>query len=238
MRRLTTVVMFMSCALAPAVARAQQPPPQGPPVIVTNGEAVIKRAPDQAWVNIAAEGRAATSAEAQRLAAESMKAVMQALSRAGLPTAAVRTTSYSIQPDIEWQNGRQRVRGYIARNAIEARVDDLDKLPAVIDAAGSSGAASMNGLRFDVKDRSDFEREALKLAVQDAMSRAKAIADGANESLGDIIRIDGHGDARPPTPMYRMEAMTAAAGAAPPPTPIIAGDIEIRAAVTLTIVIR
>ena len=236
MRRLTTVLMFMSCALVPAVARAQQPPP-GPPVIVTNGEATIKRAPDQAWVNIAAEGRAATSADAQRLAADAMKSVMQALSRAGLPSGAVRTTSYSIQPDIEWQNGRQRVRGYIARNAIEARVDDLDKLPAVIDAAGSSGAASMNGLRFDVKERASLERDALRAAVQDATARAKAIADGANKSLGDIIRIDAQGDSRPPMPMYRMDAVTATA-AAPAQTPIIAGDIEIRAGVTLTIVIR
>ena len=236
MRRFTTILMFASCALAPAAARAQQPPP--PHSIVAHGEAIIKRAPDQAWVNIAAEGRAATSAEAQRLAAESMKSVMQALSRAGLSSSAIRTTSYSIQPDIEWQNGRQRIRGYIARNAIEARVDDLDKLSGVIDAAGSSGAASMNGLRFDVKERASIERDALRAAVSDAMARAKAMADGAGKSLGDIMRIDEEGVSRPPTPMYRMEAMTATAAAAPPPTPIVAGDIEIRAAVTLTVVIR
>jgi uncharacterized protein YggE len=236
MRRRIAVLAFVSCALAPAAARAQQPAPP-PHVIVTNGEAIIKKAPDQAWVNITAEARAATSADAQRQAAESMRAVMQALTKAGLPSNAVRTTSYSIQPDVEYQNGRQRVKGYIARNSIEARVDDLDRLPAVIDAAGSSGAASMGGLRFDVKDRATIERDALKAAVQDAMARAKAIADGAGKALGDIVRIDEQGDSRPPTPMYRMEA-TMAAAAAPPPTPITAGDIEIRGAVTLQIVIR
>jgi uncharacterized protein YggE len=32
-------------------------------------------------------------------------------------------------------------------------VDDLQKLGAVLDAAGGSGATSMSGLRFDLKER-------------------------------------------------------------------------------------
>ena len=72
-------------------------------------------------------------------------------------------------------------RGYIARNQIDVRVDDLDRLGPAIDAAGASGATSMAGLRFDLKDRAGAEREALRLAVEDAMARAKAIAAGAND---------------------------------------------------------
>src|SRR6188768_2002035 len=146
------------------------------PVIVTRGQASVKRAPDQAWVSVAAESRATASAEAQRLAAEAMTAVTAALTKAGLGTDAIRTSGYSLQPDMEYVNGRSRVRGYIARNQLEARVDDLRKLSAVLDAAGSSGATSIAGLRFDIKDRATVERDALKLAVQDAMARANAIA--------------------------------------------------------------
>src|SRR5690349_7659195 len=94
-------------------AAAQQPPPS-PPVIVTHGDASIKRAPDQAWVSIAAETRAATSAEAQRLAAEGMKSVQSALAKVGLAPDAIRTTGYSLNPDMEYVNGRGRVRAYIA----------------------------------------------------------------------------------------------------------------------------
>ena len=217
-----------------SVAEAQAPTPPTPS-IVTRGEAVVKRAPDQAWVTIASETRATTPAEAQRLAAEAMTAVQAALKRTSLPDDAIRTTGYSLQPDMEYQNGRGRVRGYIARNQIEVRVDALDKLGAVLDAAGSSGATSLAGLRFDIKDRRVAERDALKLAVEDALGRAKAIASGAGASLGPILRIDEF--TSEPRPMYQAGvAMMERAAAAP--TPVSPGELEITAQVTLTVAIR
>ena len=225
-----------TCLASTAQAQQVQATPD-PPVIVTQGEASVKRAPDQAWVSIAAESRASSSAEAQRLAAEAMKSVDSALSRAGLPDGAVRTTGYSLQPDMEYVNGRGRVRGYIARNQVEARVDDLRKLSAVLDAAGSSGATSMAGLRFDIKDRATVERDALRLAVQDAMARANAIAAGAGAKLGPIVRVEEQGGMRGPQPMYRAAPMSMTATSAVE-TPISPGELDIRAQVSLTVSIR
>jgi len=207
------------------------------PVIVTRGQASVKRAPDQAWVSIAAESRATASTEAQRLAAEAMTAVTAALAKTGLSGDAIRTTGYSLQPDMEYVNGRSRVRGYIARNQLEARVDDLRKLSSVLDAAGSSGATSIAGLRFDIKDRTTVEREALRLAVQDAMARAGAIAAGAGAKLGPIVRIDEQSEQGPP--IYAMKTMSmAGGGAGAAETPISPGELEIRAQVMLTVGIR
>ena len=227
---------IFTCAFAvlvPSLAFAQMGPPPGPPSIVTRGHATLKRVPNQAWVQIAAETRATSSAEAQRLAAEAMTSVQAALAKAGVAAEAMKTTGYSLQPDLEWSNGRSRVRGYIARNQIEVRVDALDRIGAVIDAAGASGATSMSGLRFDLKDRAAVEREALGLAVQDAMARAKAIAAGAGAGLGPIIRIDEQGESPRPVPYMAMRAEAAAA----PQTPISPGEIEIEASVVLTVAI-
>ena len=124
----SAVLVAVLCSAAPAWAQQAAPPPQQPPVIVTRGEASLKRAPDQAFVSIAAEARAASPAEAQRNAADSMKAVQAAISKAGIGSDAIRTTGYSMQPDMEYTNGRARVRGYIVRNQLEVRVDDLQKL--------------------------------------------------------------------------------------------------------------
>jgi uncharacterized protein YggE len=233
MRRTGLLLLAMSVVAAPA--SAQQVTPPSPPVIVTHGEAVVKRAPDQAWVSIAAETRASTAAEAQRLAADAMTAVQTAVSRAGIPGSAIRTTRYSLQPDMEYSGGRSRVRGYIARNQIEVRVDDLSKLSGVLDASGGSGATQISGPRFDVRDRPIVEREALKLAVQDALARARAIASGAGADLGAIVRIDEERQMEGPMPMYRV----ASAGAdATIPTPVSPGDLEIRAQVMLTVAMR
>jgi uncharacterized protein len=219
--------------LLPTPAAAQTAP-SGPPSIVTRGQAILKRAPDQAWVTIAAETRASTPAEAQRLAAEAMTSVQAALKKAGIAADAVKTTGYTLHPDIDWTGGRSRVRGYIARNQVDVRVDALDRVGAVIDAAGASGATSMSGLRFDLKDREAVEREALGLAVRDAMARAKAIAAGAGATIGSIIRIDEQGS-EPPRRMDYMTTMRAEAAAAP--TPISPGEIEIQVSVVLTVAI-
>ncbi len=222
------VILFSLCA---ASAAAQQAPPQSP-VIVTQGEAVIKRAPDQAWVGIAAETRATTAAEAQRIGAEAMKSVQSGLARAGLAADAIRTTGYSLQPDMQYTDGRSRVRGYIVRNQIEVRVDDLQKLSAVIDAAGSSGATSMSGLRFDVKDRASVEREALTQAVRNAMARARALAAGGGVALGPILRIEDGGGFQPPMPMLSMARAASVEGT---PTPVSPGEVEVRSQVTVTV---
>jgi len=117
---------------------------------------------------------------------------------------------------------------------VEVRVDDLEKLAGVIDAAGQSGATSMAGLRFDIKDRASIEREALRLAVQDAMARARAIASGANAQIGAIVRIDEQGGYEPPQ-IQTMSAMRMEKAA---DTPVSPGELEVRAQVTLTVGIR
>ncbi len=233
MTRRTLPFAIAILALAPH-ALAQTAPPA--PSVVARGEATVKRAPDQAWVTIAAESRATTAAEAQRLAAEAMTAVQKALVKAALPNDAIKTTNYSMQPDLEWTNGRSRVKGYVVRNEIEVRVDDMNKLSGVIDAAGSSGATSMSNLRFDLKDRAGAEREALRLAVQDAMERAKAMAAGAQATLGPILRVEERLERGSPEPM--MMTMRTATAAAAPPTPVSPGDVGIRAEVFVTVAIK
>ena len=237
MRSIPGLVIAVLLAGAPAFAQDVTDITKQP-VIVTHGQASLKRAPDQALVTIAAESRATQPGEAQRMNAEAMQSVMSALSKAGLPTEAIRTTGFSLQPDMEYTGGRSRVRGYIARNQIEARVDDLKKLSGVLDAAGTSGATSIAGLRFDIKQRAEAEREALRLATQEAMARAKAIASGANANLGAVIRIDDQYQS-PPVPMYSMRAAGAGGGVANmPESPVTPGELEIRAQVMLTVQIR
>jgi uncharacterized protein YggE len=236
MRRISGAAVLLVLAAA-TTAFAQDIEISKQPVISTRGEAALKRAPDQAFVTIAAESRATAPADAQRQNADAMQSVMSALSKAGLSSEAIRTTGFSLQPDYEYTNGRQRVRGYIARNQVEARVDDLRKLGAVIDSAGTSGATTIAGLRFDIKARDEAEREALKLATQEAMARAKAIAQAAGANLGQIIRIDDQYQGRQPSPMYSMRA-AGGGGGERAETPVTPGELEIRASVMLTVVIR
>ena len=176
----------LGLVLATTSAWAQTPgsPAMDPPVVVVQGEGVVRKAPDQAFVRIGAESRARNPKEAQTTNAEAMSAVQQKLAAAGIAKDAVRTVIVSLQQEFDYNNGKQTPRGYVARNIIEVRVDDLAKLGEVMDASVGSGATSIQGLTFDLKDREATEREALTRAVADAMARATAAAAGAKRVGG------------------------------------------------------
>lgn len=227
--------LFGFVALA-APSSAQTSTPQEP-VVVVSGEGIVKAPPDQAFVTIAAESRSKTPKEAQSANAAAMTAVQQKIVSAGIPKDAIRTLAYDLQLESDWVNGRQVPRGYVARNSIEVRLDDMTRVGEVIDLAVSGGATSVHNVRFDLKQRDMLEREALKRATADARARAEAAASGAGRSIDRVIRIEEPTGGRPmpPSPMMMMREVAAAAA---PPTPVAPGELEIRATVTLTATLR
>ena len=224
--------------LAAASAGAQTAPAsQDQPVIIAQGEAIVRQAPDVAWVQIAVEARGAKPEEARQRAADAMTAVLATL-KPILPAPNLRTSGLAVTPEMDYTTSGTRLKGYLARNQVEARVDNLELLSKVMDAAVASGATSITGLRFDVKARAQHERDALRSAVQDATERAQAIAAGAGRALGPIVRIQ---EQRVSSAPYRV-AMGGAGGGGrgglAQETPITPGEIEIRAVVVLTASIK
>jgi uncharacterized protein YggE len=136
--------------------------------------------------------------------------------------------------EFDFANGRQTPRGYVARNIIEVRVDDLAKLGDVLDAVVSSGATMIHGLRFDVKGRDQLSAEALQAAVKKAMTKSQAIATGSGRAIDRVIKIEELSDGAP-VPMMRQYAMAARADAQ---TPVAPGELEIHAQVRLTVAIK
>jgi len=207
------------------------------PAIVTVGEAVVRRAPNRVYITASVESRARDPREAQRKNAEGMASVLRALDDADIPDDDVRTLGYSIQQEVDYVDGRRVLRDYLASNAVEVRLDDVERAGEVLGALVQAGATSVSGLRFDLRDRAAAEREAVRLAVSNARARAEAMADGAGETLGDILRIeDSVQGPMPPRPMAMSRMSPQAAEAVD--VPVAAGEIEIHAQVTLTIAIR
>jgi len=197
---------------------------------------VVQAVPDRAFVSIGAESRASSAREAQRLNTAAMTPILEKLRAAGVPSDAIKTVGYDVQYEWDYVNNRRVGKGYVARNSVEVRVDAIDKVGDVLEIAGSSGATSLGGVRFDLKDRSKLEREALRLAVADARGKADAIAAGAGRSIDRILRIEEQGVSGGPVPvMYRREVAQVSAAAAPP---IEAGQTELRAQVTLTAILK
>jgi uncharacterized protein len=223
------------CVLAAPVAAQQAPAPS---VIVASGEGVVKQAPDRAWVTIAAESRARTAQEAQRLNTDAMTAVVEKIKASGVAADAIQTSGYNLQPEFDYANGKQTLRGYVARNQVQVRLDALAKTGEVIAAAVGTGATNVSGVRFDLKDRDSVERQALTLAVRDARRRADAAATGAGVQIERVLRIEEQRDMGDIVRPMRMDMAMMKAEVGQAAVPIEAGEIEVRARVTLTVAIR
>lgn len=225
--------------LTVTTALAQQTPVQfQEPMVITSGEGIVHAVPDRAWITVGAESRAPNAREAQRRNAEAMTPVIDKLKAAGIPADAIRTIAFDVQYEWEYVNNRRVGRGYVARNTVEVRVDNVERVGELLEIAAGSGATSLGGIRFDLKDRAKLEREALRLAVADARAKAEAAAGGAGRAIDRIVRIDEggvSGPIPPPRPMLREALQADVASAAPP---ISAGQTEIRAHVTLTAVLK
>ncbi len=224
-------IIIAALILAASTVSAQTPPQ--PDVVVTTGEAIVRRAPDRAFVTVTVETRARTPREAQRLNAEAMTAVQQRLDQARVPKDAVRTQGYDLQQEFDFTGGKRVALGFVARNAVELRVDEIARVGELLDVAVQGGATTIGGVRFDLRDRESAERDALRLAVADARARAEAAASGAGRAVDRVIRIEDQRDSAPgPRPMMTMMKSADAT------TPVEPGLIEIHARVALTAALR
>jgi uncharacterized protein YggE len=236
MRTLVVSAAVIATLLASSSAFARQAVEQSrQPAIVSTGSATVSVAPDRSFVTLSVETLDPSPSAAQQKNAQAMTAVRSRLEALGLTGDAVRTVRYELNEQVEFVNNRREVKGYRAVNQIEVRVDEIDRVGKIVDAAVQAGATNVADIRFDIKDRDSMERQALKLAVADARARAEAMAAGSNVAIGSILRIEELGGAEPPRPMPQYaEAMRAVAA----DTPVSAGKIEVRASVRLTVSVK
>ena len=215
-------------------AAAQDEPPRRL-VVAGTGEASAR--PDVAVISAGVVVQDATASAALAENTRAMNAVLQQLRTSGLAAEDIQTSQFSVTPLYERRPSEReateppRVVGYQVSNQVTARVRDIDRLGAVLDALVSAGATNINGPSFDIADPEPLLGEARDAAIADALAKARRYAAAAGVELGEIISIEEGGSFPPPRPMMRAEAMAA-------DVPIAPGQTELSASVTITFAIE
>lgn len=224
-KNLWLVLMAMLLCLGMSSVAMAAPGP-GPAVISVSGQGKADVAPDMATVSI---GIVTTGKTAQLAQAENAKVasdVTAALSSLGIFSKDIQT-HYSMSPVYEKGDYRKAV-GYRASNTVTVTVNDVAKTGQVIDAALKSGATDVNGLSFGLKDARSVRDNALQMAVQDARSKADAIAAALGVKIIGIqnVKEDGGNFARYEVANARLAKLDGMAAA---DTPVSAGTVEVNA---------
>lgn len=226
-KNLWLVLMVMLLCLGMSSVAMAAPGP-GPAVISVSGQGRADVAPDMATVNIGIVTTGKTAQLAQAENARVASDVTAALGQLGIFSKDIQT-HYTMSPVYEKGDYRKAV-GYRANNTVTVTVNDVAKAGQVIDAALSSGATDVNGLSFGLKDAKSVRNTALQMAVQDARSKADAIAAALGVKIVGIqnVKEDGGNFARYEVANARLAKLD---GAAMADTPVNAGTVEVNAEV-------
>jgi len=192
--------------------------------------------PDKVDIVLSVETLDKLASKSQSNNALIAEAVRKALSDAGVNNSDIKTISYSVYEDFEWNGVLEKSVsvGYRTSNQIQVTLTDITKAGKVVDAAVGAGANRVSSIAFGLSDAKELEvrKTALADASATAKTKANSIASGLGITIGKVYSISESSYGY--TPNYKeYDVMASSAEGAAPKTPISAGDVEVNATVSV-----
>ncbi|BBD58620.1 hypothetical protein NIES2109_13970 [Nostoc sp. HK-01] len=183
-------------------------------------------------VNLGVEIQGKTAQEVQQEAAKRSSAVVALLKSRNVEK--LETTGIRLNPVYSYTNNVQRITGYAASNTVSFRIV-TEKAGTLLDDAVKAGATQINGVSFIASDEAiaAARQVALKEATQDAQQQADAVFSALGLKSKEIVTIQVNNASAPPPPVFlRAQAAKVAEDVS---TPVVGGEQEVEASVTLQI---
>lgn len=234
------VAVLMSTPGSSAYAQdASSPDAMSQRTVTVTGTGEAAAAPDQAIVRFAIETRAADAETARNQNAEASRDAMNAVRSLAVADDDMQLEALMLRPRREYnrQTGQTEDLGYVAVRRIRVELSNIDDLPELIAKIVNEGANRLEGVDYDLKDRSSLENDALRSAAETARSKAALLASTLGVTLGPVQQIDEQNFSYvQPRPNIRLETMSMQASdqGAGEPEAFAAGRITVEARVQVT----
>ena len=207
-------------------------------MITVGGEGKVTVTPDLAHVQLGVQIQKPTAKAARDAAATAMASVVAAVKQLGVADKDIQTTQVSLNAVYDYPaNAAPVLRAYQLTNQVVVTVRDLTKLTDVVDNAVSAGATTVDGISFDVADRTALEAQAREAAANDARAKADVYA----KTLGLAITGVASVSEQVSTPVWYSPAyanLAAGAAADKASTPVQAGSTDVTITVQVSFLIN
>ncbi|MFA6089695.1 MAG: SIMPL domain-containing protein [Candidatus Woesearchaeota archaeon] len=160
--------------------------------LTSNGDATISVVPDVIAVYLNVETTDKSAEIAKNTNAEIIEKIKTALNQQGFEDKEIETMSYNLYPQYSWSSGKQNLIGYQATHQLRVKMpaEDSDNIGSVIDAGVNSGATiSYVSFELSPEKENEYKAEAMKLASQDAKTKAEAVASGLGKKVGRLVSV-------------------------------------------------
>ncbi|MBU8907496.1 SIMPL domain-containing protein [Desertibacillus haloalkaliphilus] len=195
-------------------------------IIKVTGEGTITAQPDQAQVTIGVITKGMSLQSIQAENDTTITAIINELTTLGIPKEKIKTSSYTINPQYDYVNGKQIPRGYEVRHLLQVTIDDINNTGLIIDSAVAQGANYVSNIDFTLSNQATIYRQSLSLAVEDAKEKAGVLAKDIAPSLEKIPVLLKINEISVP-PRFLPPQPLAYAAVAAAPTPIEPGELTI-----------
>ena len=158
--------------------------------IAAQGPVVVTAAPDMVTVTANASVSGRSVADAQ----EGMNAIVQSATQKlldlGVEEKDIVTTSYTYNPTYDYKydynSETPTVNGYQADHTLSITCKDVDMLDSVIGVVTDCGMSEIYKVEYDVSNRSELYRQALKAAIEKAAAKAEGMAEAAGMTIDHL----------------------------------------------------
>lgn len=144
--------------------------------ITVNGVGEIKLAPDMAVISLGVETLNESLAAAQKENSEGITNLIDAIKGFGVKEEDIKTKNFYVYQRYDYSQG-EKFLGYQVSNYIDFKTKDVDNVSSIVNKLLESGANKFSGISFTIEDYESAYKLALEKALENAKSKASAIAD-------------------------------------------------------------
>jgi len=231
-------IVLVSKFVSPIPISVSQTTVQKDTAFSATGKSSISTQPDKAEITLGISRKESDIKTAQNNANNIINSLTKQLTDLGISKDGIKTQSYNIYPNYDYQKEGQNIIGYsvdISLN-ISLQEQDFEKLNKVVDLATAAGVNQISGIQFTLSDVKEKEvlKEAREKAIEDARQNALELARLSGIQLGKVINVVEAPAASQIMPMYDKVANSASGGAAGSPTNLQPGSTLYDYSVTLS----
>lgn len=184
-------------------------------------------------VSLGVQVEGTTANTVQQEAARKSNALVELLKSRNVEK--LQTTGIRLNPRYSYKDNIRKIEGYEATNTVSFRVP-TEQAGKLLDEAIKAGATRINSVSFIATEEkiNQARQQALKEATQDARQQADAVFSSLGLRSKEIVQIKVN-NASIPQPVRLQRSVPASPMSEAAPTPVVGGEQEVGASVTLQI---
>ncbi|MGD0003359.1 MAG: SIMPL domain-containing protein [Anaerolineaceae bacterium] len=151
------------------------------------GVGTVYLTPDIATITVGVHSENKDITQAVTANNASIQKVKDALVKSGIDEKDIQTQNFNVYQNQKYDaNGQPTETVYAVDNNLSVIVRDISQVGKLLGTVVSSGANSINGITFDVADKTQAMTDAHKLALSNAQNQAEEIATELGATLGSV----------------------------------------------------